>query len=329
MSMKDLKKQLADKNIRKLYCFTGPEQYLVRHYVNEIVKTLLPEENVRSLNYSVFEENVTFEQIEDAVSIFPAFSERRVVVVKEPNLSKTGEKQQRYEKFFKSLPDYICLIFIQSDPDKRTSLYKALNKYALVVECDWQKADALTKWVIKVFASYGKQISESDAAFFVNLLDPDMTFMLLEIEKIICYMGEKTQVTRNIINDMVSKSVKARIFDMIDAMSQRKISEALSIMDELIELKEPVPLIMAMVGKQFFTLLKAKKMEEERVPQNEMARLLGIMPYYIGKVRKQASNFSRDVLKRLAYKCTEIDLAVKTGQVDGRLAIELLLMEMN
>ena len=59
---------------------------------------MLPE-NAKTLNYNVFEEKVTFEQVEDAVSIFPAFSERRVVVVKESNLFKTGEKQQRYDDF--------------------------------------------------------------------------------------------------------------------------------------------------------------------------------------------------------------------------------------
>lgn len=328
MSMKELKKQLRNKNIGKLYFFIGHEQFLARYYLDKIVKTLLPE-NLETLNYNIYEGKVTLKQIEDAVSIFPAFSERRIVVIRESNLFKSGEKEQRYDEFFKSLPDYICLIFIQNEADKRTALYKALKKDAMVIECDWQKADALTKWVIKVFATYKKQISESDAAFFVNLLDPDMTFMVLEIEKIVCYMGEKVQVTRSIISDVVSKSVKARIFDLIDAMSLRKMSDAIQIMDELIELKEPIPLIMAMIGKQFFILMKTKKLEEKKVPQTEMAKLLGIMPYFISKTRKQASHFSMDVLKRLAYKCAETDLAVKTGQIDGRLAIELLLMEIN
>lgn len=102
-----------------------------------------------------------------------------------------------------------------------------------------------------MFASYNKKISESDAAFLVGLLEPDMTFMRLEIEKIACYMGEKTEVTRGIISDIVTRSAKTRVFDLIDAMSQRKMSDAIRIMDELTELKEPVPLIMAMIGRQF------------------------------------------------------------------------------
>ncbi|WP_252891432.1 hypothetical protein [Thermoclostridium stercorarium] len=98
MSMNELKKQLKERNIGKLYFFTGPEQFLVKYYINEIIRILLPE-NVRSFNCNVFEEKVTFKQIEDAVSVFPAFSDRRVVVVKESSLFKTGESQQRYDDF--------------------------------------------------------------------------------------------------------------------------------------------------------------------------------------------------------------------------------------
>ena len=69
------------------------------------------------------------------------------------------------------------------------------------------KSRALTKWVIKVFASYNKQISER-TRFSCELTNPDMTFMALEIEKIASYMGTKVQVTPNIINDMVTKVLK-------------------------------------------------------------------------------------------------------------------------
>jgi DNA polymerase-3 subunit delta len=156
-----------------------------------------------------------------------------------------------------------------------------------------------------------------------------MTFMALEIEKIASYMGTKVQVTPNIINDMVTKSTKAIIFDLTDAMSQRRIAEALRIMDELIQSREPIPLIVAMIGRQLIILAKTKRLEEKKVPQANMAKLVGVSPYYIDKTRRQAANFSMDALNRLINKCAEMDLAIKTGRIDGRLAMELLLMDMN
>ncbi|HZK28141.1 MAG TPA: DNA polymerase III subunit delta [Thermoclostridium sp.] len=328
MSMNVLRTQIKNNKIGKLYFFTGPEQFLVKYYLDEIAKLLLPTETL-PLNYSMLEGKVTLQQIENNISVFPAFSQRRIVVVKESSIFKAGEKEKTFSEFFLSLPDYICLIFIQSDPDKRASLYKALKKHAVLIECGWQKAVALTKWTVRVFASYNKQISEKDAAFFVNLLDPNMTFMALEIKKISSYMGKEVQVTRKIIEDMVTKSTKSIIFDLTDAMSQRRISEALRIMDELIQSREPIALIVAMIGRQLVMLAKTKKLEDSKVPKSKMAGLVGISPYYIDKTRRQATNFSMDALKRLIDKCADLDLEIKTGKIDGRLAMELLLMDMN
>lgn len=75
----------------------------MRHYVNEIVNTLLPE-NVKALNYNVFEEKVTFRQVEDAVSMYPAFSERRVVVVRRAIFSKAGRSSSITMSFSDPFP---------------------------------------------------------------------------------------------------------------------------------------------------------------------------------------------------------------------------------
>ena len=136
----------------------------------------------------------------------------------------------------------------------------------------------------------------------------------------------KTEGNQGIISDIVTRSAKTRVFDLIDAMSQRKMSDAIRIMDELTELKGPFLLIMAMIGRQFYPA-EAKKLKEGS--EGGHGKDTGIMPYFIDKTMKQASNFSAEDLKRLAARCTDIDFAVKTGRIDGRLAIELLLMEID
>ena len=75
-----LKTQIKTK-YREFIFLTGPEQFLVKYYVDEIVKILLPPETM-PLNYSVLEGKVTLQQIENEISVFPAFSQRRIVVVK-------------------------------------------------------------------------------------------------------------------------------------------------------------------------------------------------------------------------------------------------------
>ena len=67
----------------------------------------------------------------------------------------------------------------------------------------------------------------------------------------------------------------------------------------------------------------------EKSTSGQYGKVGGCIPYYIDKTRRQAANFSMDTLNRLINKCAEMDLAIKTGRIDGRLAMELLLMDMN
>lgn len=326
-NINELKRQLKENRIGKLYLFTGPEQFLVRYYEKEMIKKIL-EEDTKTLNYSIYDGKVSFQTLLDAISVYPIFSQRRVVTIKESTLPKSASKDLDWGAFFTSLPDYICLIFIQEEVDKRISFYKQMKKHGLIVEFKHQDERALTKWVMKAFASYNKQIDERSAAYLVSLLDPDMTFMALEIEKIARFMGETTVVTRETIDCIAAKSVKSRIFDLTDTISQRQTHRALALLNDLIEQREPVPYIMAMVGRQMGILLKTKQMEEKRVSPAEMSRVLGVPSFIVGKIRKQASTFTLDMLKQYTRKCMEMDLASKTGQMEGRMALDLFLIEM-
>ena len=318
MSIEVLKKQLKQKDIGKLYFFTGPEQYLIRYYEKQITDMLLNDE-LKTFNYTELTGKVSMNELMDAIAVFPVFSDRRLVIVRESTLFKGDVKEKEWSSFFESLPEYACVIFIQSEVDKRGSLYKALKKCSVLIECSWQNEAALTKWVMKVLSSYNKKISQSDAAFFVGLLDPDMTFMLLEIGKVVQYAGDK---------ELVSKSVKSKIFDLTDAVSQHQMGKAIQIVDELLQMKEPVQFIMAMVSRQMGILLKMKKTEGKRLSSAEIAKIVGIPPFLTAKVQKQAASFTLEKLKTLIKKCMETDLAVKTGKMEARTALELFILEM-
>jgi len=323
--MKDLKKQIKDNKIGKLYLFTGPEQFLVRYYEKEIISRLL-DENSKAFNYTVIEEKTSMNRLADIVSTFPAFSERRVVVVKDTSLTK-GSVEKDWNTFFESLPDYICLIFVPDEVDKRTAFYKSIAKHGFVVEFNRQDEEALVKWVMNVFSSYGKHIGKPEAVLFVGMLEPDMTLLMIEIKKVVNYMGVRTDVSREDILAVVTKSIKTKIFDLTDAVSRNQTASAIRIIDDLLQNKEPVHFILAMLSRHLGILMKIKKLEEKGVPQPEMAKITGVPSFIIAKTRKQASLFTTDALKQLIRECMETDLAIKSGKMNPRLALELFVIK--
>jgi len=325
MEMKDLKKQIKENKIGKLYLFTGPERFLVRYYEKEIVDKLL-DANSRAFNYTIMENKTSINELSDIVSTFPAFSERRVVVVKDNSLAK-GSGDKNWSAFFESLPDYICLIFVLEEVDKRTAFYKSIAKHGFIVEFERQDEAALVKWVTNVFSSFGKHISKTAAVFFVGMLEPDMTLMMLEIKKVVSYLGDRAEVSVEDIQNIVTKSVKTRIFDLTDAVSQNQTASAIRIIDDLLRIKEPVHYIVAMLSRHLGILMKIKKLEAKKIPQPEMAKIVGVPSFIIGKTRRQASFFTADALKQLIRECMETDLAIKSGKMNPRIALELFIVK--
>ena len=180
--------------------------------------------------------------------------------MKDNSLAKGNGK--RMECVFESLPDYICLIFVLNEVDKRTAFYKSISKHGFVVEFKRQEEDALVKWVMNVFHLM-ENISENRKQFFVDMLEPDMTLLMLEINKVVSYLGDKTAVSREDILNIVTKSVKTKIFDLTDAVSRNQTANAIRIIDDLLQNKEPVHFILAMLSRHLGILMKIKKLEEK------------------------------------------------------------------
>ncbi|MGI6669720.1 MAG: hypothetical protein ACOX4M_10255 [Acetivibrionales bacterium] len=84
-------KMIKSRNIGSLYLFYGPENYLKRNYTEQIEKTILAED-FKLLNKVTLEGKVTPAAIIDNCETLPAFSDRRLVVVKNSGLFKGTRK---------------------------------------------------------------------------------------------------------------------------------------------------------------------------------------------------------------------------------------------
>jgi len=140
-------------------------------------------------------------------------------------------------------------------------------------------------------------------------------------------MGVRTDVSREDILAVVTKSIKTKIFDLTDAVSRNQTASAIRIIDDLLKNKEPVHFILAMLSRHLGILMKIKKLEEKGVPQPEMAKITGVPSFIIAKTRKQASLFTTDALKQLIRECMETDLSIKSGKMNPRLALELFVIK--
>lgn len=338
MSLDILKDDIKNKNIRKLYLFFGPEEFLKKYYLESIDKLLLSED-MKAMNRVVLEGRQDLGRLTDYCETLPVFSDRKMVIVRNSGLFKPQKKGGDGKKagkqppkdelagFLTDLPGHVCLIFHETEVDKRLKALDAVKKNGLVVEFEYQKPDELARWAVRKLKASGREIDPVTAARLIENCEQGMTEILNELEKLIAYTEGRKEITRDDVEKVCTRSIKSRIFDLTDAIAGKKSSRALELLNDMIVLKEPVPRILFMIARQFRQILQVKLLHDEGCTVEEIASRMGLSPYIAGKILRQASSFTLPRLKAAVEEGLELDLAVKTGRIEDRAAAELMIVE--
>ena len=85
--------------------------------------------------------------------------------------------------------------------------------------------------------------------------------------------------------------------------------------------------ILFLIARQFNQLYQVKLLTKEGMPSAEIATQAGIMPFAMKKYQAQAKNFSAEELRTAVEECVAGEEAVKTGAMNDRLSVELLIMK--
>ena len=333
-----LKKAIKNKDIGSLYLFYGPEEYLKRNYTDYIETNLLAEA-FKLLNKVVLEGKTTPSDIIDNCETMPVFSEKRMVVVKNSGLFKSkkkaeekgkkGKSEDELAQFLQNVPEHACLIFIETEIDKRIKYVDLIKKHGLIVEFDYRKPEELVSWVIKRIKAGNHEMEPNTAAKLVEYCEPGMDDISNEISKLSAYAGDRQKISAADIKKVCTKSVKSRVFDLTDAIAAKQCAKALMLLNDMVVLKEPMPKVMYMIARQFRQLLQVKLLNQEGSTQNEITARLKLSPYFSGKIFKQAQTFSLEKLEAAISTGLELDLAIKTGKLEDRTAVELMITSMS
>jgi len=343
---KVLWKSIKAKDIGCLYLFYGQEEYLKRNYTEQIEKTILTDD-FKLLNKVVLEGKVSPSAIMDNCGTAPVFSERKLVIVKNSGLFKGGKKSEDAGKkgnenkkggeskkvrstdelsdLLSNMPEHACLVFIESEIDKRIKYVDLINQNGLIVEFNFKKPDELSEWVVKRVRELGHEADPSVAAMVVEYGETGMDDLYNEIKKLCAYAGDRVRLTTADVARVCTKSVKSKVFDLTDAIAAGQCAKALALLNDMEALKEPMPKVMYMIARQFRQLLQVKMLVRDGATQGEIASHFKVPPFIASKLVSQAKSFPAEKLEKAITTGLELDLAIKTGRLADKAAIELMI----
>ena len=304
--MKSLQEDIRQKEFKNVYLFYGEEAYLKQVYKKRMKEALLPDGD--EMNFTFFEGKKTEPQeVIQMAQTMPFFAERRVIFLENTGFFK-GQCESLPE-YLSQLPEYLCMIFIEEEVDKRSRMYKAVKKSGRIVEFAKQDSDMLIRWI------------------FLTKTGTDMGNIEKELEKLLCYVLERDVITRADIEAVCTSQVSNHIFDMLRAVTEKKQQKALDLYYDLLALKEPPMRILYLLARQFNQMLQVKELEKEGYDQSAISKRLGIQPFVVKNYQKILGRYSLGQLKSAVEKCTKTEEQVKTGYLNDALSVELLLVE--
>ena len=322
--MQQLIQDLKSETYKPMYLLFGEEDYLRKQYRDKLKAALVAEGD--TMNYHYYEgKDINVGEIIDLAETLPFFADRRVIVLDNSGLCKSGG--DALAEYLKSPADSVLFILVETQIDKRCRLFKTIKDGGRVCEFAAQNEMTLKRWIYSLAKQDNKAVDELTINHFLEKTGTEMSNIRTEWEKLMCYCMGRDVVTPADIDAVCTQRVSNRIFEMVAAIAEKRQQEALDMYHDLLTLKEPPMGILALIARQFNLMLQVKELQMKNIHSRQIAEKVGLAPFIVQKYEKQASRFKMRELKEALAACVAADEAVKTGRLNDVLSIELLIIE--
>lgn len=322
--MKSIDEDIKNGQFKKLYLLYGDEDYLKKQYRDKLVHALVAEGD--TMNFAKYDgQNVSVGELIDLAETLPFFAERRVILVTDSGFFKSSEEQLAL--YFSEIQDTTCMIFVESEVDKRSKTYKAAVKAGSAVDFSMPDERMLTSWMMARMKQAGKTMTQEAWTEFFDRTNDSMDHMNLEMEKLLSYVYDKDSISLADVEAICTKQMHSKVFDMISFIASKNLPKVLELYHDMLAAKEPPIRILALIIRQFDQMYLMKDMASQGMNVSTIASKLGSRDFIVRKNLGLARNFTMEQIRALLEDAADLDERAKTGRINDRMAVELLMVQ--
>jgi len=308
--------------LKQIYYLFGEEAYLVQYYKNQLQKALTGGD---TMNTAFFDETAKEAgPIIEFADTYPFFSDKRLIILNQVKLPK--DQEEKIASYFENMAETAYFVIIGKDAlDKRTKLYKAIDKHGHIAEFKRQEEPMLRKWCGRKIRAAGLEISERDLVYFLHTAGNDMNSLNCELEKVISYCLDKGTVTKDDIAEVTVVDINDKIYGLIDAVATVDRDKAMEEYEKMHTLLVAPAVMIALLGRQFTLIANVKALRARGMQNRDIASRLRMYEFQIDKAYRQGSRFSDKKIRKMMDMCAEAEYLFKSGQFTDVMAVEMLI----
>lgn len=310
----------------------GPDTYRSRQKLNEIIEHY-KKIHKSGLNFNFFdleEKEISYQDFRDEFQQVSMFKEKKLAI-----LINIFSNQQFKENFLKNAKkfinskDLILLYEKRNEVLLADPLFKFLKKEVKSQEFKPLEGQKLKNWIKKEFGNYQMKIEPGVSEKLISFVGNNLWRLSNEIKKLVSYKSkfQNIEISRKDVELLVKPEIETDIFATIDAIASKSKRQALELLHKHLEKGDSPLYLLSMINFQFRNLLIIKNLIEKQKSYSSIIRISKLHPYIIKKSYFQARKFTFEELKKIYQKIFQTDLGIKTGRIDPRTALDLLIAE--
>lgn len=314
-----MSKSIAD--LKPVHLIYGTEQLKLEQALDRL-KKMAAEVADLDFNFDQFEgESADMDAVVAACNTLPFASERRLVVVR--NVDKANKDGlEALVAYCENPSPTTVLVLVAEKIAKNTRLYGAVNKLGGVSEYAAPKKADYPREVMRLVADRGKSIPFDAAELLVSAVGFDLRRLSIEVDKLVAFVGERTEITRQDVGEVASTTAPTSVFEFLEALGDRNCRRSLSLLADLLGDGESIYGLHAMAVRQVRDLIAARSLADRgRGGSADLASELKRQEWQMRRLARQARGYSQEELVDLLRGAAQVEAEMKTSR-DARLVFE-------
>jgi DNA polymerase III subunit delta len=339
-----------------IYLLHGEEEFLRSEALTRI-KTGLGDPEMASLNTMWLDgRKASMADIQAACDALPFLTERRLVIVEgllarllsrkresEPGADDEGApgggEARTAGSLLHALTGYLEQVPATTDLvlDEPQEISKAHPVFKIIMKLAQEgraqatacppvkKQDELAGWIMERGKAKGARLTFDAAEELAAFVGSQLRLLDQELDKLMAYAPDRT-ITPADVRLLVPATREASIFEMIEALGRGDGKLAVRTLRELLDDGQPALGILGMVARQIRLLLQTKELTARGLPAADIARELRLQGWQSDRLVRQAGRYTFPQLEKMHDRLLETDVAIKTGQMEDDMALEMLVI---
>ena len=273
-----------------------------------------------------------------AVKSLPFLAEKRLVIVNGliRHVTRKGAGQagkaaaDRLIEELPGLPTFARLVLVENDMlSEKNRLLRAARRMDNGYIRGFRKPQNLENRITqRAQQEYNAEISAAAASAIASLVNDDVLRADNELHKLVCYVDGERAIGEEDVALLTPYVPEANVFEMVDALATGNGSRALELIHQTLH-QNPGDAgfgLFGMIARQF-RLLSMTRDHLDRgggAGGQAIAQAIGAHPFVAGKLATQSRRFNAEQLDAILKRLQRYDQDMKTGRIEPRLALELL-----